>query len=308
MSHKALRNFTFIVAAMLLLFAPRANAQTPTVDMKQANDLYQAKDWTGSAAAYGAIVKSQPENGNACLRYGLSLSQLHRFDEALAAYDKAVAAKVAVYNAEWALGRTYAQMGQKDKAFEHLNLAIVAGFSQSSAFKTEPMLDSLRDDPRFAKLIDSADRVARPCDFDSHYREFDFWVSEWEVRTASGSVLAGNSVIEKILGSCVTLENWTGAGGGSGKSFNIYNATSKQWEQIWVDATGSLTKYSGGIKDGAMDYFADSVGPNGAPIKMHLQFFKLSADSVRQYNQISTDGGATWTFGYDFIYTRKKAE
>ena len=169
------------------------------------------------------------------------------------------------------------------------------------------MLDSLHDDPRFAKLIDAADRAARPCDFDSHYREFDFWLGEWEVRTASGSVLAGNSVIEKILGSCVILENWTGTGGGSGKSFNIYNATSKQWEQIWVDATGSLTKYSGGIKDGAMDYYADSFGANGAPIKMHLQFFKLSPESVRQFNQVSTDAGATWTFGYDLIYTRKKA-
>jgi hypothetical protein len=307
MPYRVLRNFTLIVASMFLILTPCANAQTSAADMKQANDLYQAKDWTGSAAAYGSIVKAQPTNGNAWLRYGLSLSQLHQYNEALAAYDKAVAAKVAVYNSEWAIGRTYAQMGEKDKAFEHLQLAIAAGFVQSSAFNTEPMLGSLRDDPRFAKLIDSADRAARPCDFDSHYQQFDFWLGEWEVRTASGSVLAGNSVIEKILGSCVILENWTGAGGGSGKSFNIYNTTSKQWEQIWVDAVGSLTKYSGGIKDGAMDYFADSVGPNGAPIKLHLQFFKLGPDTVRQFNQISTDGGATWTFGYDFIYTRKNA-
>ena len=103
--------------------------------MKQANDLYQAKDWTGSAAAYGAIVKAQPTNGNAWLRYGLSLSQLHRFDEALAAYDKAVAAKVPAFNSpNGQLAEPIPKWGEKDKAFEHLNLAIAAGFSQSSAF------------------------------------------------------------------------------------------------------------------------------------------------------------------------------
>jgi hypothetical protein len=275
--------------------------------MKQANDLYQAKDWAGSIAAYGAIVKAQPDNGNAWLRYGLSLSQLHRYDEALAAYDKAVAAKVPAYSSEWAIGRTYAQMGQKDKAFEHINLAIAAGFNQSAMIKSEPTLETLRDDPRFAKLIESADKKARPCEFDPHYREFDFWIGEWDVHPVNSSVLAGTSVIEKILGSCVILENWTGAGGGSGKSFNVYDATTQKWEQIWVDASGTLTKYSGGIKDGVMDYFAESVGPNGKPVKMHLQFFKLGPDSVRQFNLLSSDGGTTWTVGYDFIYTRKKA-
>lgn len=303
---RVLRSFLFIFAALLLLAIPRARAQSPTAAMKQANDLYNANDWTRSAAAYAAIVKAQPENGNAWLRYGLSLSQLHRYDEALAAYDKAVAAKVPAYSSEWAIGRTYAQMGQKDKAFQHLQLAVSAGFNQSSLFKSETMLDSLRDDPRFAELILSADKKARPCEFDTHYREFDFWLGEWDVHPANSSALAGTSVIEKILGSCVILENWTGANGGSGKSFNVYDATSKKWEQIWVDASGTLTKYSGGIKDGAMDYYADGVGANGAPVKMHLQFFKLGPDSVRQFNQISTDGGATWTVGYDFIYTRKK--
>jgi tetratricopeptide (TPR) repeat protein len=232
---------------------------------------------------------------------------LGRYEEALAAYQKAVASKVPAYSSEWAIGRTYSQMGQKDKAFEHLQAAIAAGFNQSTLIKSEPTLATLHDDPRFAKLIEAADKKARPCEFDSHYQEFDFWIGEWDVHPANNPALAGTSVIEKILGSCVILENWTGSGGGSGKSFNVYDATTQKWEQIWVDAFGTLTKYSGGIKDGVMDYYADSIAPNGKPVKMHLQFFKLGPDSVRQFNQLSSDGGATWTVGYDFIYTRKKS-
>ena len=127
------------------------------------------------------------------------------------------------------------------------------------------------------------------------------------MRPANGAALAGTNVIEKILGSCVIFENWTGAGGGTGKSFNVYDSTTQKWEQIWVDASGTLTKYAGGIKDGAMDYFADSIGPKGKPVKLHLQFFKLGPDQVRQFSQVSTDGGVNWATNYDFIYTRKKS-
>ena len=298
-----------IVVAVILFWMviPVGSAQTPLPDMKRANDFYQARDFVNSAAAYGDIVKAQPDNGLAWLRYAASLGQLSRYDEAFAAYEKAITFKAPQMSVDWNEGRTYARMGQKDKAFEYLQSALNAGFSQSNLLKSETDLDSLRGDPRFARLVELADRNARPCDFDPHYREFDFWVGEWDVRPANTASLAGTSVIEKILGSCVILENWTGSAGGSGKSFNVYDSTTQKWEQIWVDASGTLTKYAGGIKDGAMDYFADAIGPQGKPVKLHLQFFKLGPDQVRQFSQFSTDGGANWATGYDFIYTRKKS-
>ena len=42
-------------------------------------------------------------------------------------------------------------------------------------------------------------------------RQFDFWVGDWSVTV--GGQPAGDNRIEKILGGCALLENWTGAGG-----------------------------------------------------------------------------------------------
>jgi len=201
--------------------------------------------------------------------------------------------------------RIYSKMGDNQKSLEHLKAMVDAGFAQTPMLKNAPELENVRGERHFAEIVAQADRNAHPCDSDAHYREFDFWLGEWDVRPAGSEQLAGQSKIERILGNCVVLENWTGSAGGSGKSFNVYDATTKRWEQIWVDAFGSLTKYSGGMKDGAMDYFADSVNPQGKPIRLHLQFFKVSDDKVRQFSQISSDGGKTWSVQYDFIYSRK---
>src|SRR5687767_15070611 len=82
----------------------------------------------------------------------------------------------------------------------------------------------------------------KPCATDTIYRQFDFWIGEWEVYGPKGK--AGTSRIDLILDSCIILENWTSARPGyAGKSFNTYNQTTKQWQQTWVDNSGGSTEY-----------------------------------------------------------------
>ena len=297
--------------ALLMLgavsFGATVRAQSNDAAMKAADALYQAKNWNEAASAYKAIADADTRNGFAWLRYGGSLMGEARYDEALAAAAKAQAAGFSQISVGFLYARIYSKMGDNQKSLEHLKAMVDAGFAQTPMLKNAPELENVRADSGFAEIVAQSDRNAHPCDSDSHYREFDFWLGDWDVRPAGSDQLAGQSKIERILGNCVVLENWTGAAGGTGKSFNVYDATTKRWEQIWVDAFGSLTKYSGGIKDGAMDYFADSVNPQGKLVRLHLQFFKLSADKVRQFSQISSDGGKTWSAQYDFIYTRKPA-
>jgi len=52
----------------------------------------------------------------------------------------------------------------------------------------------------------------------------------------------------------------------------------------------------------------DTPAPNGAlgRIPTRLTFFHISADSVRQFSQVSTDSGKTWTTSYDLMYVRRK--
>src|ERR1700751_38909 len=78
-----------------------------------------------------------------------------------------------------------------------------------------------------------------PCTTDPVYRQFDFWIGEWEVYGKNGKK-AGDSKIDLILDSCIILENWKSANAfnglyHAGKSFNTFNSVSKQWQQTWVD-------------------------------------------------------------------------
>ena len=51
------------------------------------------------------------------------------------------------------LGSTYALLGDKDLAFKWLNRAVKLGNENKPRYETDINLDSLRDDPRFAELL-----------------------------------------------------------------------------------------------------------------------------------------------------------
>ena len=65
-------------------------------------------------------------------------------------------------------------------------------------------------------------------------------------------------------------------------------------------------KFEGVLNNNVLDYYGDAFAPNGAPSKRHLQFFNQGPDKVRQFSQMSTDGGKTWTIEYDFTYQAEK--
>jgi hypothetical protein len=144
----------------------------------------------------------------------------------------------------------------------------------------------------------------RPCEKDPGYRAMDFWIGAWNVETAQGKP-AGKSHIELILGSCIVLENWSGANGYEGKSFNLYLPDTSTWEQIWVDNAGEITKYEGEARGGNIYYRAHSKDPDGTAILRKMTFFKKDGDEVRQLGESSKDAGKTWTVDYDLIYRRR---
>ncbi|XVJ67020.1 MAG: hypothetical protein HEQ40_12940 [Lacibacter sp.] len=151
----------------------------------------------------------------------------------------------------------------------------------------------------------------KPCS-QPEFRQFDFWVGEWEAFGVKGSK-AGDSKISLILDSCVILEEWISASSQqgitySGKSFNSFNAATKQWQQTWTDNTGNTTEFLRGEgSDGKIVYYADKVtDPKGKIFMRRLTFTKLSDDKVRQLGERSDDGGTTWATEYDLEYRRKK--
>ncbi|HKU13622.1 MAG TPA: hypothetical protein VJQ52_04450 [Steroidobacteraceae bacterium] len=81
-------------------------------------------------------------------------------------------------------------------------------------------------------------------------RQFDFWIGNWDV--AVGGKTAGVNRIDRILDGCALLENWTGAGGMSGKSLNFYDPSRQQWHQTWIDDRGGSLALDGTFSGGKM--------------------------------------------------------
>ena len=272
--------------------------------MEKANEYFQAKDWAKAAPAYQQLAKADPKNGQAWFRLGLSLHELGRYQDAVNAYQQA-------QNVGWAAGpvryrsaRAHAKSGKPDEAFEQLNQLVQGGFQNASLLEGDADLQGLRADARFAAVVAQAQKNARPCDHDPNYRMFDFWVGDWNV--TAGGTPAGTNRIELIEGNCVVFENWAGAGGGSGRSFNFYNNQTKKWNQIWVDSQGNNIQFEGEFRDGTLFFKATTVGANGTKTLHELTFFNLAPGHVRQLWRSSTDNGATWTTVFDGDYRKKQ--
>lgn len=83
------------------------------------------------------------------------------------------------------------------------------------------------------------------------YREFDFWLGEWDVFNPEGAPVGFNSITSELDG-CVVAEHWVGIGGIPGRSINTFDAETEQWHQTWVSATfNQHLRMAGGLDEQA---------------------------------------------------------
>jgi len=145
-----------------------------------------------------------------------------------------------------------------------------------------------------------------PCVNNADRHRFDFWIGEWDVLTTQGAK-AGQSVVQPIAGGCGLLENWTDLRGGTGKSLNAYNPATRQWQQYWVGQGGAVTEYRESEWRGdTLVYRASGMRPDGKTMLQRLSFNARPDGTVRQFGEISTDGGQSWQVGYEFIYRHRQ--
>ncbi len=136
-------------------------------------------------------------------------------------------------------------------------------------------------------------------------RQFDFWAGRWNVTDNATGKAAGTNDITREYGGCVLQEHWRGAEGDNGSSFNHYDAARKVWHQTWVDDGGGLLLLDGGMKDGSMVLSGSRPARRGTGTVIDRITFTPQPDgSVRQWWQISRDGGTTWITSFDGIYRR----
>ena len=278
-----------------------------------ADKAYTAQNWGEAESQYASLTKQEPENARFWYRLGVSARANKHFDLALEAMQKAktlgAGKGLPPSLADYEIATIYAGMGNSKNALQTLKASADGGFFQPGRLKSDVEWNSLRDNEQFAALAKEVQHNATPCE-DAEFKQFDFWVGDWDVASTADGVHRGSSHISKEMGGCVVWENWSSAGSPYfGKSYNTWNPNLKRWEQYWVDTSAGVMFFHGGLKDSVMDYWTDEVPqPSGEKLLRHLQFFNLGPDKVRQFSQGSTDGGKTWHVEYDLMYTRVPAK
>jgi hypothetical protein len=136
------------------------------------------------------------------------------------------------------------------------------------------------------------------------FRQFDFWVGDWDV-TAGGKPAGTNRVTLEESG-CVVHEHWTGTGGSTGQSLNFYTRAAKQWRQVWIDNSGNPLDLWGTYHDGKLTLAGKTETQNGTVLQ-RIIFFNNPDGTVRQLWESSADGGKTWSVSFDGLYRKRKA-
>ncbi len=118
--------------------------------------------------AGGGFVRASNEgrsqekrDGDDWFSRGMSLHRRKRYDEAIEAFQKAIAAGYREDAASYNIACGYALKGDKDKAFEWLRRAGEAGFDLASYLGHDDDLDGLRSDPRWKALKNGVRPSAR---------------------------------------------------------------------------------------------------------------------------------------------------
>ncbi len=145
--------------------------------------------------------------------------------------------------------------------------------------------------------------AADPCETRVENHQFDFWIGRWDVY--SGDEKVAESTIERLAGSCAILESYVQADGYTGKSINFYDAVLRKWRQTWVDRAGTVSEFSGALRDGAMWLEGRTHTRDGREILRTMRVSVAGDGRVRQYSERSNDGGTSWTVAYDYTYRKK---
>lgn len=297
--------------AALSTLSSIAIAQAPTAN-RSADSAFARGEWASALAAYQELVRKDTVSPSPWLRIGIAQHNLGRYQDAIDAYAKASKRGSSPFATELRFAQAYARLGNKASAFTHLDSAVkVAPVGMlPSVVANDRELASLSGDAHFKTVVQKLTEARYPCLSAPEAQQLNFWVGQWDVAPwnvppGTPNNVAGTNDVHPMLQNCVIYENWTGAGGGEGKSFNFFEPSTKRWRQVWVaDGSGTLD-YAGSFRDGAMRFEGKTVTPNGY-IMQKLTLTPFGKDTVRQTFEASSDSGKTWNVTFDARYVRHK--
>ncbi len=290
-----------LVLVVALALAPDGHAQT----REQADEQYAASDWQAAAATYQSVVTATPDDAAAWFGLAQSRHQLEQYALAELAYLNALEHGFQPpLRVHYHLARLYMSLEQREKALQQLETIGTIGGVTPQALMSLAELEPLAGNARFEAVLEQL----KPCNTDE-YRQFDFWLGEWEVQAANAPAPHAHNSITAVQGGCVVLEQYQTQSGYTGMSLNFFDAVLQRWHQTWMDNGGSSVYLEGGLQGNAMvmsDEHLDISKVSGAINR--VTWTPLDDGRVRQHWQQTADQGATWTTVFDGYYSRVAGE
>ncbi len=248
---------------VLLLCGTLLCAAAVAATMEDAEKLFTAQKWPEAAAAYQVIAEREPANALAQIR----------------------------------LARSRAASGDATGALSALQAWFATGSGSYQSAMTLTELQSLHDDPRFIAMMEPL----RPCK-SPEYRQFDFWLGDWNVESPASPGGKSRNQITSINDGCAIREVYTTSIGYEGTSLNFYDGTKKVWHQTWIDNQGGALYLEGGLQGKAM-VLSTTTSPQSVN---RITWTPLDDGRVRQHWEATADGGKTWTTVFDGYYSRRE--
>ena len=137
------------------------------------------------------------------------------------------------------------------------------------------------------------------------YRQFDFWIGDWDVFESGGADSVARMRVDRILDGCVLREDYQEQHGLHGQSFSLYDGPAGSWRQIWVTNQGRLLLLAGNLSGGEM--VLSGVDRSSGKEQLVRGTWKIEGEAVRETAEISTDGGKTWKTWFDLLLRRHRA-
>lgn len=149
--------------------------------------------------------------------------------------------------------------------------------------------------------------------------DFDCFLGEWNVfnrlldRRLVGSThwleFEAASHVRPALGGIGNVEDYR-ADFPDGKpligmTVRLFDPSTRLWSLYWADSRrGQLfPPVVGRFHDGIGEFFGDDV-QDGIPVKVIFRWSDMTPTSARWEQAMSADGGATWEWNWEMVFTR----
>ncbi len=286
------------------MWAQSSNHETDaTLTVEMARAAFAGQRWPEAILAYRQLVDQHADNAEYWLRLGFALHANGQWEEAIATHQRAstfpATRPVALYN----LACAYCLQGRQTEALDTLATAIDAGFRSPQPLKEDADFASLRDDERFQRLSEQANRSRMP----EVYRQLDFWVGTWTVLNARGEAI-GNAFVTKDEAGHLITEKWRSFGRDTGTGISFFDPSSKTWKQTWVDSSGSVSSFAGSMQDGVMLFTGETVFATGRKVLSSSSLQPTEPDRVTLVMKHSPDNGTTWNEVFRGTYVRRQED